>query len=43
VYGLIGWLLGRWLGVPLLFPAGLVAGLALSLVLVVFRYGRPRP
>jgi hypothetical protein len=43
LYGLIGWLLGRWLGFPALFPIGLLAGLALSLVLVVLRYGRPRP
>lgn len=38
LYGGIGWLVGRWTGVPVLFPVGLLVGLALSLLLVIFRF-----
>ena len=40
VYGGIGWLIGHWTGHPLIFPLGMVAGLGLSLWLVIYRYGR---
>ena len=40
LYGGIGWLLGRWLHQQLLFPIGMLVGLALSTALVIFRYGR---
>jgi hypothetical protein len=40
VYGGGGWLLGRWLDLPMLFPVGMLVGLALSIALVIFRYGR---
>lgn len=39
-YGGLGWLLGRWLDLPTLFPVGMLVGLALSTALVIFRYGR---
>ncbi len=39
VYGGLGWLADRWLGTGFLLPAGLVAGMALSLYLIWFRYG----
>jgi F0F1-type ATP synthase assembly protein I len=39
LYGGIGWLLDRWLGTEFLLPVGLVAGMALSLYLIWFRYG----
>jgi ATP synthase protein I len=40
VYGGIGWLIAHWTGHPLIFPLGMLAGLGLSLWLVVSRYGR---
>ncbi len=40
VYGGIGWLAGRWTGIPLLFPAGLFAGLGAAILLIVLKYGR---
>jgi ATP synthase protein I len=40
-YGGVGWALGRWVvHSSLLFPLGMVVGLALAIVLVIFRYGR---
>jgi len=40
-YGGIGWLLGHWVfHSALFFPLGMVVGLALSIVLVIFRFGR---
>jgi hypothetical protein len=41
VYGGIGWVLGHWvIHSALIFPLGMVLGLALATVLVVFRFGR---
>ena len=40
-YGLIGWLIGRAVGVSMLFPMGMLVGLAISLGFVIWRYGRP--
>lgn len=37
--GGIGWGLDRWLGTEFLVPTGLLAGMAVSLYLVWFRYG----
>ncbi len=39
VYGGLGWLLDRWLGTSFLVGVGIVAGMALSLYLIWFRYG----
>jgi F0F1-type ATP synthase assembly protein I len=39
-YGLIGWLIGRAAGVSMLFPIGMLVGLAISLGFVIWRYGR---
>lgn len=39
IYGGIGWLLDVWLGTSWLVGVGIVAGMALSLYLVWFRYG----
>jgi ATP synthase protein I len=39
-YGGIGWLIGHWTGHPLLFPLGMLFGLAVSIGLVIHRYGR---
>jgi ATP synthase protein I len=41
LYGGIGWLVGRWTHLPLLFPVGMLAGLALAIVLIIFRVTRP--
>jgi uncharacterized membrane protein YoaK (UPF0700 family) len=42
VYGALGWILGRWVvHSTLLFPIGMVVGLALAVVLVILRFGRP--
>ena len=40
-YGLIGWLIGRAVGVSMLFPIGMLVGLAFSLGFVFWGYGRP--
>jgi ATP synthase protein I len=41
VYGGIGWVIGHWLvHSVLLFPLGMVVGLALAIVLIIFRFGR---
>jgi len=40
LYGAIGWLIGRWTGVSLLFPFGMLLGLGLAIVMVFLRYGR---
>jgi len=39
-YGGIGWLIGRAVHVPLLFPAGMVVGMAISFGDIIHRYGR---
>jgi hypothetical protein len=39
-YGGLGWLIGRWTGHPLIFPIGMLAGLAVSIGLIIHRYGR---
>lgn len=38
LYGGIGWLIGRWTDVPVLFPIGMLLGLGLALALVIFRF-----
>lgn len=40
VYGGIGWLVGRAVHISILFPVGMVAGLAIALWWVIYRYGR---
>jgi ATP synthase protein I len=39
-YGLIGWLIGRAVHVPLLFPVGMLVGLAISIGYIIYRYGK---
>jgi F0F1-type ATP synthase assembly protein I len=39
-YGGIGWLIGRAVHVSLLFPLGMLAGLAFSIGFIIYRYGR---
>ena len=38
-YGLIGWLIGRAVRVPILLPVGMLVGLAISIGFVIYRYG----
>lgn len=40
LYGLAGWLIGRWTGLPVLFPVGMLAGLASAIALIIFRFTR---
>ena len=39
-YGGIGWLIGRAVHVPLLFPIGMLVGLGISIGFIIYRYGR---
>lgn len=41
LYGALGWLIGRWTGIDLLFPVGMLFGLGLAILMVFLRYGRP--
>jgi ATP synthase protein I len=38
-YGGIGWLIGRAVHVPLLFPLGMLAGLGISIGYIIYRFG----
>ncbi len=40
-YGGIGWLIGHLTHVSLLFPVGMLVGLAISVGWIIYRYGRP--
>ena len=39
-YGVIGWLVARWTHVAFIFPVGMIAGLVLAIVLILYKYGR---
>ena len=39
-YGGLGWLIAHWTGLSLFFPLGMLFGLALTIWLVIYRYGR---
>jgi ATP synthase protein I len=39
-YGGIGWLVGRAVHISLLFPIGMIVGLAISVGYVIYRFGR---
>jgi F0F1-type ATP synthase assembly protein I len=41
LYGLIGWLIGRWTHFSGAFPIGMALGLGLALALIIFRFARP--
>lgn len=43
LYGAIGWLVGRWTHLPVLFPVGMLTGLALAVALIIFRVTRSGP
>jgi ATP synthase protein I len=39
-YGIIGWLVGRAVHVPMLFPVGMLLGLGISIGYIIHRFGR---
>lgn len=39
-YGGLGWLIGRWTHIALLFPVGMLVGLGIGVFAVIYRYGR---
>jgi len=39
-YGGVGWLVGHWTGISILFPLGMILGIVLSIVLIIFRFTR---
>jgi ATP synthase protein I len=39
-YGIIGWLVGRAVHVPLLFPIGMLVGLGISIGYIIHHFGR---
>ncbi len=41
VYGGIGWVIGHFTHISLLFPIGMLVGLAISVGWIIYRYGRP--
>jgi len=40
LYGGIGWLVGHWTGITILFPLGMILGIGLSIALIAFRVTR---
>ncbi len=40
-YGGIGWLIGHFTHISLLFPIGMLVGLAISVGWIIYQYGRP--
>jgi F0F1-type ATP synthase assembly protein I len=40
VYGGIGWIAGRLAHLSFLFPVGMLTGLVLGIVLILYRYGK---
>ena len=42
-YGLIGWLIGRAVHLEILTAVGMLAGLGISMALIIYRYGRSTP
>jgi hypothetical protein len=40
-YGAIGWVIGHFTHIQLLFPIGMLVGLAISVGWIIYRYGRP--
>jgi ATP synthase protein I len=40
LYGGIGWLVGHFTGISILFPLGMLFGLVLSLVMIILRFTR---
>jgi F0F1-type ATP synthase assembly protein I len=43
VWGGAGWLLDRWLDIEVFLPVGVILGMAVSIYLVVVKYGAADP
>jgi ATP synthase protein I len=43
LYGGIGWLVGRWTGIAVLFPIGMILGIGLSVAMIIFRVTKSGP
>jgi len=43
LYGLIGWLLDRWLGTSFLVVVGILIGITLGMLMTWWRFRAPRP
>ncbi len=39
LYGGLGWLVDRWIGTSFLMPVGMILGMAISLYIIIKRYG----
>jgi ATP synthase protein I len=39
-YGGVGWLIGRWTHIALIFPIGMLFGLGVGVFAVIYKYGR---
>jgi ATP synthase protein I len=39
-YGGLGWLIGHWTHIALLFPLGMLVGLGVGVFAVIYKYGR---
>ncbi len=39
-YGAVGWLIGHWTHISVLFPLGMLAGLGVGVFAVIYKYGR---
>jgi ATP synthase protein I len=40
LYGGIGWLIGHFTGLSVLFPIGMILGIGLSVAMIIFRFTR---
>jgi ATP synthase protein I len=40
LYGGVGWLIGHWTGISILFPLGMILGIGLSVAMIIFRFTR---
>jgi ATP synthase protein I len=40
IYGGLGWLIGHWTGISVLFPLGMLLGLGLGIATIFFRYSK---
>ena len=43
VWGGAGWLLDLWLDIKVFVPVGIIVGMAVSIYMVVVKYGGPPP
>ncbi|MDA8318265.1 MAG: hypothetical protein M0030_00415 [Actinomycetota bacterium] len=39
-YGGVGWLVGYWTHIALLFPIGMLIGVGIGVFAIIYRYGR---